>query len=344
MRSRRTGLLVAVSCVLSGACMLSGPAAAADFYEGKTVTLLVGLAPAGGYDVYARFFARYFGKHIPGNPKVVVENKPGAATATATMYVYRNAPKDGTVLGMSLDILPLYQTVFPERVNFDMSKVQWIGNMATLNSVLAMSGKSPVKTVADMTKREAVVGSNGILSQTYIIPALLNAFNGAKLKIVLGFQGTAQMDLAIERGELDGRGGQWNAFVVSRPDWVASGKIVPMIQIGLDDDPLMKGTPQLTSLAKDDRTRSIYRSISGISRVSRAVWVAPEVAGDRVDILRKAFSATLKDPELLAEAAKSKLELSPATAAEVEAAVKDLSTMPAENIKILRDLLDEKKK
>lgn len=337
MRTR----MPAIAAVLCGA--LATPAAA-NFYEGKTISLIVGLAPAGGYDIYARQLARFYGRHIPGNPRVVVENKPGAATATATSHVYRNAAKDGTVIGMSLDILPLYQTVFPERVNFDMSKVQWIGNMATLNSVLAMSGKSPVKTVEDMRKHTAVVGSNGILSQTYIIPALLNAFNGAKFKIVLGFQGTAQMDLALERGEIDGRGGQWNAFVVSRPDWIKDGRIIPMIQIGLDDDPLMPGAPQLTSLAVDDKSRAIYRTISGIARLSRAIWVAPEVPQDRVAILRRAFADAMKDPDLVAEANKAKLDLSPNTPEQVEAAVKDLSTMRPEYLKVLRDILSENEK
>ena len=134
---------------------------------------------------------------------MIVENKPGAATATASTYVYRSASKDGTVLGMSLDMLPFFQTLFPQRVNFDMSKVQWIGNMATLNSVIAVSDRSPVKIIADMTKATAVLGSNGLLSQTYSVPALLNQVHGAKFKIVLGFQGTAQMDLAIERDALD---------------------------------------------------------------------------------------------------------------------------------------------
>jgi len=121
------------------------PSIAQNFYEGKTISIVVGLAPGGGYDVYARFLSRHLGKHIPGNPRIIVENKPGAATATATTYVYHSAPKDGTVMGMSLDILPFYQTVFPERVKFDMSKVQWIGNMATLNGVIAISSgqKSP---------------------------------------------------------------------------------------------------------------------------------------------------------------------------------------------------------
>jgi tripartite-type tricarboxylate transporter receptor subunit TctC len=295
-----TGLLVLVT---------AAPAPAQEFYSGKTVSLLVGLAPGGGYDVYARFLARHFGKHIPGNPRIVVENKPGAATATATAYVFHNAPKDGTVLGMSLDILPLYQTLFPERVQFDMSKVHFIGNMATLNSVIAMSGSSPVKTIADMKTKEAVLGSNGVLSQTYIVPALLNHFNGAKFKIVLGFQGTSQMDLAIERGEIHGRGGQWTSFAVTRPDWVKSGKIFPFLQIGMEEDPEMKGAPMLTSLAT----------------------------------LRKAFADTMKDPGLLAEAKKSNLEITPTPPEAVQEAVREMAATPKQHLDALRKIVAVKK-
>jgi tripartite-type tricarboxylate transporter receptor subunit TctC len=319
----------------------SGPAAAQPFYEGKTISLMVGLAPGGGYDLYARYLARHFAKHIPGNPRVIVENKPGAATATATTFIYNSAPKDGTVLGMSLDILPLYQTLFPERLNFDMSKVQWIGNMATLNSVIAVSDRSPVKTVADMTKATAALGSNGVLSQTYIVPALLNAFHGAKFKIVLGFQGTAQMDLAIERGEIDGRGGQWTSFAVGRADWVKQGKIMPLIQIGTEDDPQLKGAPQLSSLATNDQQRAIYAILSAMPRLSRAFWVAPGVPADRVEILRKAFDNAMKDPALLADTAKANIEITPTTHSDVQKTVAELAATPSQHLDVLRNILRE---
>ncbi len=324
------------------AVLAGSPAVAQPFYEGKTVTLMVGLAPGGGYDVYARFLARHFGKHIPGNPRVIVENKPGAATATSTTYIYNSAPKDGTVLGMSLDILPLYQTLFPDRVNFDMSKVQWIGNMATLNSVIAVSDRSPVKKVADMTKASAALGSNGVLSQTYIVPALLNAFHGAKFKIVLGFQGTAQMDLAIERGEIDGRGGQWTSFAVGRADWVKQGKIMPLIQIGTEDDPQLKGAPQLSSLATNDQQRAIYRIISAMPQLSRAFWVAPGVPADRIEILRTAFTAAMKDPGLLADAGKANLEISPTTHKDVQDTVAELARTPQQHLDVVRNILRDK--
>jgi tripartite-type tricarboxylate transporter receptor subunit TctC len=338
----RIGAWVAFAILGSSPAMAS-PAMASTFYEGKTISFVVGLAPGGGYDVYARLLARYFPRYVPGNPKVIVENRPGAASATAATYVYRIAPKDGTVVGVTLEILPLYQKVFAERVGFDMSKVHWIGNMATMNSMIAVSDKSPVKTVSDMRKYEASLGSTGVLSLTYIVPALLNSLHGAKFKIVMGYRGTSEIDLAIERGELHGAGGQWTRYVSGRPQWIASGKIMPLLQFGLDDDPLMKSAPQLSSLAENDRQRAIYRIISSAPRFARAMWVAPEVPADRVDILRKAFAQALKDPGFLADAAKGNLDISPTSVSDVQSAAADIAATPQQHLQMLRELLKDHK-
>jgi tripartite-type tricarboxylate transporter receptor subunit TctC len=321
----------------------SGSAMASSFYEGKTISFVVGLAPGGGYDVYTRLLARHLPKYIPGSPKIIVENRVGAASGTAATYVYRIAPKDGTVVGVTLEILPLYQKVFAERVGFDMSKVHWIGNMATMNSMIAVSDKSPVKTIADMTRHEAHLGSTGVLSLTYIVPALLNSLHGAKFKIVTGYRGTSEIDLAIERGELHGAGGQWTRYVSGRPDWIASGKIMPLLQFGLDDDPLMKGAPQLTSLAENDEQRAIYRIISSAPRFARAMWVAPEVPADRVEMLRKAFAETMRDAGFLADAAKAKLDISPTSVSDVQSAAADIGATPQQHLQMLRELLKDHK-
>jgi tripartite-type tricarboxylate transporter receptor subunit TctC len=279
----------------------------------------------------------------PEEPKVIVENRPGAASGTAATYVYRIAPKDGTVVGVTLEILPLYQKAFAERVNFDMSKVRWIGNMATMNSMIAVSNQSPVKKINDMTKYEANLGSTGVLSLTYIVPALLNTLHGAKFKIVMGYRGTSEIDLAIERGELHGAGGQWTRYVSGRPDWIASGKIMPLLQFGLDDDPLMKGAPQLTSLAVTDQQRAIYRIISSAPRFARAMWVAPEVPAERVEILRTAFAQALKDPGFLADAARGNLDISPTSVNDVESAAADSAAKQQQHLQMLRELLKDHK-
>jgi tripartite-type tricarboxylate transporter receptor subunit TctC len=335
--------MVRIAAWLAFVILWSGSAMASSFYEGKTISFVVGLAPGGGYDVYARLLARHLPKYVPGSPKIIVENRVGAASGTAATYVYRIAPKDGTVVGVTLEILPLYQKVFSERVGFDMSKVQWIGNMATMNSMIAVSNQSPVKTIADMTKHEAHLGSTGVLSLTYIVPALLNSLHGAKFKIVTGYRGTSEIDLAIERGELHGAGGQWTRYVSGRPDWIASGKIMPLLQFGLDDDPLMKGAPQLTSLAENDEQRAIYRIISSAPRFARAMWVTPEVPSDRVELLRKAFAETMTDPGFLADAAKANLDISPTSIRDVQSAAADIGATAPQHLQMLRELLKDHK-
>ncbi len=332
----RTKLVMATAAAVA---LSTTAATAADFYAGKTVTIIVGLAAGGGYDTYARFLSRHLDRHIPGKPNIVVSNMTGAASATAAAYVYNKGAKDGTVMAMTLDMVPLYRTLSPKRGRFDMTKAHFIGNMATLNGVIAVSDKSPVKTVADLGKNQAILGSTGAMSQTYIIPALLNELSGANFKIVMGFPGTRPMDLAIERGELHGRGGQWSSFLINKPDWIKDRKILPLLQIGMEEDPTMKGVPSLNSLAKNDRQKSLYRLASQLPRLSRALWVAPEVPAERVEILRKAFDATMKDKETLAAAAKIKMEISPTSPKEIQAAVKDMNDTADANVEFLQKLV-----
>jgi tripartite-type tricarboxylate transporter receptor subunit TctC len=337
-----------MNAILKGLLISAGllavvPAASAadDFYAGKTITVVVGLSAGGGYDLYARVMAEHLGKHIPGHPNVVVENRPGAATRTATAYVYGVAPHDGTVIGNSLNMLPLDQIIFPKQRRYDLTKVQFLGNIAGLTSVIAVSNKSPMQTVDDITKKVAKLGSNGKNSETYIIPALINSFIGGKFEIILGFRGVAGVDLAIERGEIDGRGGSWNSFRSLHPDWIKANKIKPLMQIGATDDPFMPGVPQLSSLAKTDEQKAIFSLLSHTTRFTRAYWVAPEVPKDRVKILRDAFMATMKDPEFLAAAKKANMEVSPSSPEEIEVALHELANTPPEYLKKMKDVLSK---
>lgn len=337
MKAIWKGLLIS-----AGLLAVVPAASAADFYAGKTITVVVGLSAGGGYDLYARVMAEYLGKHIPGHPNVVVENRPGAATRTATAYVYGVAAKDGTVIGNSLNMLPLDQFIFPKQRRYDLTKVQFLGNIAGLTSAIAVTNKSPVQTVDDITKKAAKLGSTGKSSETYIIPALANSFLGGKFEVILGFRGVAGIDLAIERGEVDGRGGSWNSFRALHPDWIKAKKIKPLLQIGATDDPFMPGVPQLSSLAKTDEQKVIFSLLSNTTRFSRAYWMSPEVPKDRVKILRDAFIATMKDPAFLAAAKKAKMEVTPSTPQQIEAALQELAKTPPEYLKKMKDVLSAK--
>ena len=337
MKAILRSLLVSVGLL----AVVPAASAANDFYAGKTITVVVGLSAGGGYDLYARVMAEHLGKHIPGHPNVVVENRPGAATRTATTYVYAVAPKDGTVIGNSLNMLPLDQFIFPKQRRYDLTKVQFLGNIAGLTSVIAVSNKSPVQTVDDITKKTAKLGSNGKSSETYIVPALANAFLGGKFQIILGFRGVTGVDLAIERGEIDGRGGSWNSFRALHPDWIKAKKIKPLLQIGTTDDPYMPGVPQLSSLAKTKEQKAIFSLLSNTTRFTRAYWVAPGVPKDRVKILQDAFMATMKDPAFLAAAEKAKMEVSPSTPQQIETALDELAKTPPEFLKKMKDVLSK---
>ncbi|MGE3934154.1 MAG: hypothetical protein AB7F67_12910 [Rhodospirillaceae bacterium] len=195
----------------------------AEFFAGKTITLVVGYTAGGSYDFYARFLAEFLPRHLPGKPTIIVQNRPGAGSRNAANHVYAAAAKDGTVIGLTNNMLPLFQYLQPTGVRYDMTQVNWMGNMVVLNSVVALWHTAPAKTLDEARQAETVLGSTGRGGETYIVPAMMNAVLGTKFKIVTGYPGINESTLAIERGELHGRSGSWANIVQQSPVWV-SGK------------------------------------------------------------------------------------------------------------------------
>jgi tripartite-type tricarboxylate transporter receptor subunit TctC len=304
-----------------------------DFYLGKTITITSGSGVGGGYDVYARLLAQFIGRHIPGNPRVVVENRLGAGTRVATTYVYNIAPKDGTAIGNSVNLLPFDQFVFPEaNRTYDLSKVQFIGNMAALTGMIVVNQSAGIRTFEEAKHKVVTLGSNSRFSETYVAPAIINAVGGTKFHIVQGFpSSTHAIDLAMERNEVSGRAGGWSAYRVKHPNWVEDGKLFPLVQMGMQEAAVLKGrgVPMLTSLAETDEQRAIYQAISMGSLFSRAYWLAPEVPAERVAILSKAFDAVMEDPEFLAYADKHNFEITPSSAAMVNEAMGKMKAIVA---------------
>ncbi|MEX2455250.1 MAG: hypothetical protein WD470_11130 [Rhodospirillaceae bacterium] len=315
--TRKFGLVAAFAASLT-AFAATPPAAQAqsgeEFFRGKTITIMVGLSAGGSYDYYARFLSEFYGKHIPGNPTVLVQNRGGAGSRTAANFAYTAAPKDGTVMAMTLDTLPLYQALRGKGVRFDLNQVQWVGNMANLTAAVVVWHTSPVTTVEGLSVKEAVFGSTGTSSGTYMIPTLMNGILGTKIKVVSGFPGTNQINLAMERGEVHGRaGGSWANFRIQKADWLRDRKVIPLVQIGLTKAPDLADVPLITDLAKTDDQRKLMNLLSSASTFSRALWLPPEVPAAQVEILRRAFEATMKDPEFLAEAEKRSILIDPMT-------------------------------
>jgi tripartite-type tricarboxylate transporter receptor subunit TctC len=291
------------------------PRAPADeFYKGKTVTFVVGFSAGGGFDTYTRLISRHFGKHVPGNPTVVVENRTGAGSLVAANYIYNQAPKDGTVIGSWIGPLVLQQVLGNKAAKFDGRKFGWLGAPVSDSGVCALTKASGINTMDDWikSKRPIKIGATGPGSTTDDVPKLLQAALGLPMKVVEGYKGTAKVRLAAESGEVDGGCWAWESI---KPTWASglqSGNVRVVIQSIQKSHPELKNVPLAIQHAKNDEARALLQIASGTySQGVRPLSVPPGIPQDRLQLLQKAFMATLRDPALLAEAKKSKLDIDP---------------------------------
>lgn len=313
------------------AFLFSAPAKAddvADFYKGKTISIHVGFTAGGSYDFYARLLAEYMGRNIPGNPTIIVQNRPGAGSRTAASYVYSIAPKDGTQMAISVSILPIYQLLEGENVRYDFSKSQFLGNMTEASVVLALWHNSPVKTLEQARETEIPLGSTGRGNESHIIPMMMNAALGTKFKVVTGYPGITEVNLAMERGEVVGRVGSWENITQQHPQWITEKKVHIMVQVGVKKARDLPDVPLLAGLARNAEERQMLDLVSGFPVFARAPWLAPGVPADRVAALRRAFEQTMRDPEFLKFAKDRNTDISPNSAAEIENAIKKLAATP----------------
>lgn len=308
------------------------PRAPADeFYKGKTLTFVVGFAAGGGFDTYTRLIARHIGKHIPGNPTVVVENRTGAGSLIAANYIYNQAPRDGTVIGNWIGPLVLQQVLGNKAAKFDGRKFGWIGVPTPDSGVCALTKASGIKTIDDWFKsaRPIKIGATGPGSTTSDMPKLVEAALGLPMKVVEGYKGTARVRLAAESGEVDGGCWAWESI---KPTWaraLQSGEVNIVLQATETSHPELKNVPLAMQFAKTDEARALLHIASGpYSRGARPYSVPPGLPQDRLQLLQKAFMDTLRDPDLLKEAKKSKVDIDPVdgpTLAKMMAGLYDLS-------------------
>jgi tripartite-type tricarboxylate transporter receptor subunit TctC len=323
-----------ISILIFGLAAMLSPASAqstddaAQIFKGKTIKVDIATGPGGAYGAYGLVFVQYFGKHIPGNPTVVTEYRPGAGGVVAANYLYNVAPKDGTVLA-----IPLAPIVLGEHtgasVQYESAKFNWIGQMAGLTRFYAVWHTSPLKTFDNLITQESVAGTTGRGSETYMNPALMNHVFGTKIKIVSGYKGSNDLMLALERGEISGASGTWANFAGNHPDWVRDNKIRFLVQIGLSKVPGYDSVPLLSDLAKNDADRQLIEFMSLVTQsVGYSVMAPPGVPDATVAVLRNAFDATMKDPDFLAGAKKCCVDLSPASYKTVEDAVRKAVNAP----------------
>jgi len=296
----------------------------AEFYKGKTVDLMVGYSAGGGYDVYARMIARYIGKHIPGNPTVVVKNLDGAGSLRLANALYNQLPKDGTVFGTVARGAAFDPLLGNKAAQFDASKFTWIGSANDEVSVCVAWHTSGVTKIEDTFDKELVVGGTGPTADTDQFPRIANGVLGTKMKIVTGYPGGNDVSLAMERGEVQGRcGWSWSSVIATRKDWYDSKKIHVLVQMSLAKHPDLPNVPLILDLAKTPEQKQILTLVFARQALGRPYMAPPGVPQDRAEALRKAFMDTMKDPEFLAEADKAKLEITPIDGEKVQQIVVD---------------------
>jgi len=311
-----------------------------DFYRGKKIDLIIGYSSGGTYDLYARLVARYLGNYIPGKPLIVPRNMPGAGSRAAANWVYNIAPKDGTVLATADQSLSLQQAVGDKRISFDTTKFIYIGNPNVENNTTAAWAASGIKTIDDAKQREVTVGATGGSTSSQY-PKAMNALIGTKFKIVLGYPGGNDVNLALERGEVEVRGSNsWTSWKATRPDWIAEKKINILVQIGLTKAPDLPGVPLLMELGKDDTDRKLLRLLSASTHIGRPIFTSPGVPAERVTVLRKAFDTMVHDPAFIEEAKREKFDIEPTTGQAMQDVINEMMSAPAGERERLRKIIE----
>jgi tripartite-type tricarboxylate transporter receptor subunit TctC len=310
-------------CALALGVMVAAPACAADdvaaFYSGKQISVVIGFSSGGGYDLYARLLARHLGKYIPGHPTLVPQNMPGAGSLKVAKYLYEVAPKDGSVIGTFSRSMPLAPVVGLEGATFDARKFTWLGSMAKDVTMCVTSDKSGIKTWDDALKTEFAVGGEGQGSDPDVFANVVRNVFGAKAKLVTGYPGTAEMFLAVERGELAGVCGVSYSTITGRwAEQLKQGQLHIIVQGGLEKHPALGEVPNMLDLASDGHQRTLMRLVLAPQAMARPFAAPPGIPPDRAKALRDAFAAVLKDPELLAEAQQQHVDIALMSAADVE--------------------------
>ena len=328
----------ALACIIAS---LAGTAAAdpvADFYKGKQMQFIIRSNAGGGYDQYSRLLGRHIVKHIPGNPTMLPVNMPGGGGLQAANFIAQAAPKDGTYLTMVGQGLPMDQALgLSKGLQADMKTFNWIGNMSDSNQITITWHTSPTKTIEDAMQRETVIGATGAGSISTQIPAVLNNVLGTKFKVIFGYPGGPEINLAMERGELEGRAtNPWASYVSVTPHYVAEKKLNLLVQTGMKKEQDLPNVPLMRDLAKTPEQKAILDYVSKAVAVGRPVGTTPGVPADRVAAVRKAFDATLTDPAFIAEADKQKMEINAMTGAELQQIITDVIDAPVELLEKVR--------
>ena len=304
-----------------------GPAQAQSL-AGKSVTMIIGFGPGGGYDAWGRVVARHIGKHLPGNPNVVPQNMPGGGSFNAANHIYTIAPKDGTVLGIIARDAALGPLTGAAGARFDPLKTTWVGTPTMETNVCIATDRAKVKTVKDLYENELIIGNTGVGTGTYSYPKALNGMLGTKFKLISGFPSSTDVFLAMERGEVDGICESLDSVIGKRPDWIATKKVNVLFQGGAAPNPELKDVPFVVDLARNAEQKQAIEFLYAGQGIGRPFVAPPALPADRLKMLRDAFNATMKDTDFIADVKKQKLDLEPEDGEHLAALIRKIYATP----------------
>ncbi len=342
--------MIAIRRALIGAALIVFmPASAradtvADFYRGKTIELLIGGASGGGYDLAGRTVANHIGRHIPGNPGIVVRNMPGATSLIMTNHLYNVARRDGTVIGMPTSNIPLEQrlkVISPDGANvrFEIERFGWIGTPVQEPQITWVWHTAPARNVEDLRNNAIRMGATTSSADNYVLPSIVNQLVGTRMQVVTGYIGQNEINLAVERGEVQGNNTGLSNITVNKADWLRDGKVRILLQYGTERLPGLPNVPTAIELAQAEADRALLRFYAVKFSMARPIMAPPDVPAERLAALRAAFDATMKDRQFLEEAQRIGLDLSPLGGEGIATLIRQVQATPQDVVDRLRELL-----
>lgn len=320
--------------------ILAGPVSAqnsGEFYKGKTISLVIGFGGGGTYDFYGRLVARHLGKHLPGKPNVIVQSMPGGGSFTAANYMYSVAPKDGTVIGIVTQTLAIEEKLGTQGVRFEAAKFNWIGRATSINQVTLASPF--VKSIDDAKGREVALASTGAGSPSESYPKLLNALAGTKFKLVGPYVSSSEAMLALERGEVEGALTSWSTLKATKGEWLAQKKINILVQYAMARSPELSDIPTGVELVQGVEAKEMMTFALSGEEVGRSFFAPPDVPATQIELLRAAFDAMTKDPEVLNEVARAKAEFVPLSGSKLQDLISSVDRASPSMVSKLKTLL-----
>lgn len=309
----------------------------ASAYADKEISFIVGSDPGGSFDPYARALAAHMPKHIPGNPKIIVKFGGGQGGGIQSAnQLHNTAPRDGLTMGMVQQTIVINQVLQPQFARYDAREWYWLGNMAAIRNMLSLWHTAPAQTVEEAKKVEVIIGATGKASPTYIVPDAMNKFLGTKFKIVTGYKGAADLNLAMQRGEIQGRGASWLSVQLALPAEIKEGKIKPIVFASITREPSAPDVPTLAELMNDPLQKKAAEFLSAESDYGRSVFLPPGVPQDRARMMRAAFEATMKDADFLAEAKKLRIAIEPISGDVLSEITKKIVSTPKEVLDLVK--------